>query len=222
MKLILCASQYGGGKDTIANYLVEKLGGRWRRLGFADAVKKVFMDTFNVSWEFIEKWKRMDEIPPGFDMPIRQCLQFIGDGFRKIQNFCWIEIALRDNTLGEYITPYGKIISDGRYINEFKAIKNHEGINIIIWRKGHENNDPNPSESQIKPIVDWLVQSGLEGDITVLRTGSHHQRFDTSVEIPDAVKLFDIFIRNEGNLDELYAKVDKLIIPFVEARYGRT
>lgn len=250
MNIIGIGGQLGSGKDTLADYLAGTLNKRykcgliWQRIGFAHAVKKVFMDSFDVTWNFIEEWKRKPEAPPGFDKNIRQSLQFIGDGFRQIKSNIWIETAFRQDV--------PKVISDVRYLNEAQAIREHGGVTVLVWRSGYENNDPNPSEAQIKPTVDWFVKSGLEGDvrgkdlpgetlipapgIQVARggepmpsgyTGKWHEhgpnehwegdRLMTGVMNPS---LFDFFIRNEGDLDQLYKKVDSLIVPIIEEKYG--
>lgn len=214
MKLVGIAAQLGNGKDTFADYLAKKLNERqcndsvklWGRIGFAHAVKKVFMDSFDVSWDFVEEWKRKNEPPPGFDLPIRQCLQLIGDGFRKMKSNIWIEIGLR--------TDRNIIISDVRYLNEAAAIREKGGLNVLLWRKGWENNDSNPSEAQIKPTVDWFVKSGMEGDVRVELPGL--------VTLPCGImqpNLFDFFFRNEGDIDELYRKIDELLIPAIEGHY---
>lgn len=201
MKVIGIGAQFANGKDVVANYLAEKLNNnvlyyedKWQRIGFAHAVKKVFMDTFNVDWDFIEEWKRKDEAPPGFNINVRKGLQFIGDGFRQIKSDIWIETAFHNNT--------PKIISDVRYLNEARAIRKHGGMTVLLWRKNYENNDPNPSESQIKPVIDYMVRSGHEGSMK-------------SLDAPEDVKLFDFFIRNEGTIDDLYRKVDAMLLPEV-------
>jgi hypothetical protein len=215
MQVIGVAGQLAQGKDQLADYLAKRLNERqhndhvklWNRIGFAHAVKKVFMDTFDVSWDFIEEWKRKSEPPPGFDLPIRQCLQFIGDGFRKMKSNIWIEVGLR--------TDKNIIISDVRYMNEAKAIREKGGLTVLMWRKGWENEDPNPSESQIKPTVDWFVQSGMEGDVRVELPGE--TPCAAGVSNPG---LFDFFFRNEGTIEDLYRKVDEILVPAIEEHYG--
>jgi hypothetical protein len=226
MKVIGCAGQCANGKDELANYLAKKLNDNivykedlWQRLGFAHAVKKVFMDSFGVTWDFIEEWKRKNEPPPGFDQNIRKCLQGIGDGFRKMKSNIWIEIALKEER--------NIIISDVRYLNEARAIRDKGGLNILVWRKGFENNDPNLSESQIKPTVDWFVKSGLEGDVRGHNLPGYSEEIYTSYSDfgdeswPVGVmqpNLFDFFIRNEGTLGDLHKKADKLI-SFIEEHF---
>jgi len=225
MKVIGIGGQLGSGKDTFADYLAKRLNERqcgdsvrlWNRIGFAHAVKKVFMDTFDVSWDFIEEWKRKSDPPPGFDLPVRQCLQFIGDGFRKMKSNIWIEVGLR--------TDKNIIVSDVRYINEAKAIREKGGLTILMWRKGFENNDPNPSESQIKPTVDWFVRSGMEGDVRVSSVPEKIEpdfleELKTDFSAPACPGLFDFFFRNEGTVEDLYRKADEILIPAIEEHYG--
>lgn len=210
MKIISCGGQLGSGKDTVADHLANRLNcmlpeDHWKRVGFAHAVKQVFMDSFQVDWEFIEKWKRKDEVPEKFNLPIRKCLQFIGDGFRQIQSDIWIDMAFRKDE--------NKIISDVRYYNEAKAVHDHGGLNILIWRKGWENDDPNPSEAQIKTTVDWFLKEDIQGYVEDFQLPE-----ETETIKPN---LFDIFLRNDGTQDELLEKVDKLVVPFVISHFGQ-
>jgi hypothetical protein len=189
--------QLGNGKDEVANHLVSKLGSPWFRLGFADAVKHVFMESFGVTWDWIEEWKRKDEVPPSFDLTVRKGLQHIGDGFRKIQADVWIRKAMKDHA----------IISDGRYLNEAKMIKEQGGFNILLWRPGFENNDPNPSESQIRPFVDYFAKNYKEGPIS-----------DLPVINPpfDGLEYFDYFLINNGTKEDLYGKIDNGLLHYLQ------
>ena len=205
MKIIACVAQKQSGKDTLANYLLPKLQEalpehNWHRGAFANAVKDTFCDAFSVDRDFIEEWKERDDIPPGFDMPMRKSLQFIGDGFRKIRDRIWIEIAFRNEA------DKSPIISDGRYINEIKEVHERGGVNILLWRENFENDDPNPSESQIKPLVDWFVWTGREGVVKDFPITNLHP----------LAQYIDIFIRSEGTIGQLYTKADEIILPFIQ------
>jgi hypothetical protein len=218
MRIIGMAGQAGVGKDTAADYLVEKLNTAqvkvvpansrmaepipesWTRIGFANAVKKIFMDAFGVDRNFVEEWKRKDESPPGFNQNVRKSLQFIGDGFRQIRSNIWIETAFRgDKKI---------ILNDVRYINEAKAIRERSGVTVVLWRPNFENNDPNPSESQIKPIVDWCTRCE-EGVLP------KHDSFLVDYS-PDGIEFFDFFIKNDSTKESLYAKIDKILIPYLK------
>jgi len=201
--------QLASAKDSVANYLVQQFnkdavfGKSWLRIGFADALKKVFMSSFDVSLEFIEEWKRKDEVPPNFDLNIRKSLQQIGDGFRKIQSDVWIRTALRNKC--------NIILADGRYLNEAKMLKEQGGINILLWRPNFENDDPNSSESQIKPYIDYCAKNCKEGRILF--------DIDNWIEVGlSELKYFDYFLINDGRLNDLYGKMDNCLIPYIKER----
>lgn len=204
MRIIGVAGQLANGKDVLCDYLADKLNFNqkvWERTAFANAVKDVYCNSFNKTRQFIEDWKRNPEPPPGMLMNVRKGLQVIGDGFRQIQGDIWIDIALRDESRN-------LIISDSRYINEAKAIKAKGGFTLIIYRPGFLNNDPNPSESQIGDVVRWCVQNNVkEGFIPVDNR-------------PEILTYYDYFLINDGTLDDLYAKVDRQLIPIIKEFYN--
>jgi hypothetical protein len=205
MELISAHAQLASGKDTLCDYLVLQLNkkkkkGVWERSSFAGAVKKVFCDAFAVDLAFIEKWKRIDEPPPGMLMPVRKALQFIGDGFRKIKDDIWIEIALRNETKSI-------CISDGRYHNEAIATMAKGGFNILMYRPGYLNNDENPSEAQLRPLIDWCIATNQkDGPID----------FGVDLPPPPNAQYYDFFLINDGTVEELYAKIDSILIPYLD------
>ena len=207
MKIVAFAGQLASGKDVASDYLADKLNenmicGSWKRSAFASAVKKVYMDAFGVDKEFIEKWKRKSEIPDGMLMNVRKSLQFIGDGFRQIKGSIWIEIALRNEN-------QQLILSDARYINEAKAIRAKGGINIILYRDGYLNDDPNPSESQIKPLVQFCLSNFKDGPIKV------------DANSPFGLEYYDFFLRNDGSIHDMFKKIDEILIPYIKSRYSQ-
>jgi hypothetical protein len=188
------AGQMQNGKDTAADYMFEKIKSKWadvERASFADNVKRIFCETFNVDRSFVEEWKTKSEVPEGFDSPVRQGLQQIGDGFRKIQGKIWIELAFRNRVRSA-------IFSDVRYINELKKIKEVGGTTVLVWRPGHENEDPNGSEAQIKPLVDWFASQPC----------SSRQHLPP----PEGVEYVDHFLVNDGSVEDLCDKVDDIIL----------
>lgn len=205
MKIICAFGQLMNGKDVFCDYLKLKLNELdkifWERSSFADAVKKTYENAFGVDRSFIEKYKRISENPPGMDMNVRKGLQFIGDGFRKIKGDIWIEIALRDKSKNI-------ILSDGRYVNEAKKVNENNGINILIFRKGYLNDDPNPSESGLKPLIEFCEVNCEDGLIN-----------KDLPNLPEELKSFDIFIRNDNDLQNFYNKIDDIIIPLIKEIY---
>jgi hypothetical protein len=183
----------------------------WQRSAFASAVKETFQDTFGVDRNFIEQWKRDPNSPPGFLKNIRQSLQFIGDGFRQIKDGIWIEIALRDETKN-------LIISDSRYINEARAIKKKGGFMLVLYRPGFMNDDPNPSESQIKPVVQWCLNTNqVDGP---LNFDVPKESYAVAGVTEEVMSNYDLFINNDGTMDDLYAKVDNVVVPWLRDKYG--
>lgn len=218
-RVVAIGGQLANGKDVLADYLAEKLTWAmpsegmhygWQRMAFADAVKKVFMDTFGEDRDFIEKWKRNPEPPPGYLKNIRQSLQFIGDGFRTIRPEIWLETVFRQSG--------NKVISDARYLNEVEFTKKEGGVTILVWRPGHENSDPNLSEAQIKPVVDYFSAAGVEGQIWPIDISLAERKVHEGIK--KGPELFDLFIINDGSLADLYRKADNIVIPYIEAHYN--
>jgi len=209
MKIVSFSAQLGMGKDVASDYLCAKLNdignsGLWVRSAFANAVKDVYCDAFDVDRDFIEQWKRNPEPPPGMLMNVRKSLQFIGDGFRQIKGDIWIEIALRDESKQ-------MIISDSRYINEAKQAYRKNGLNVVLYRPGFLNDDPNPSEAQIRPIIEWCVKTQKEGPIVLTEENMSFA--------PEGYSFYEYFLINDGSLEDLYSKIDRLLIPYVQHKY---
>ena len=204
-QIISVAAQLQNGKTTVVDYLSSKLG--WQRAAFAHKVKGIFCDAFNVDRDFIEKWKVIKEPPPGFSKPVRQSLQFIGDGFREIMPTVWV-----DNCFNQYEPPM--CIEDGRYLNELIKVAEKGGYSVLLWRTDFENDDPNGSEAQIRPVVDYFRNLTIDG---VPFEGSTGVIKDWS-NAPHGAKNINFFLRNDGSMNDLYRKIDEMLLPDLKAR----
>lgn len=220
MKLISVFGQLMAGKDTLADELALALNQNtstfsergtftnavkdtyWERGAFANSVKDTFCSAFGVDREFIEKWKRIPEPPAGMLMPVRQALQFIGDGYRQIVPDIWIQIALRDEAKN-------LIISDGRYINEAKHVKNKGGITALVYRDGFLNNDPNPSESQLRPLLEYAKDYLSDGRIEL----------NNLKNAPEGMEYFDVFVRNDTDRSSFLKKSKSILLPIIKEKY---
>lgn len=203
MKVIGCFSQQQMGKTTIAKYVAQKLD--WKRASFAAEVKRIFCETFNVDEEFIEKWKTIPEPPPGFLMPVRQALQFIGSGFRQIDQLVWVK-----KLFGKPINEV--IVDDGRYLLTETA-RQVGGINVLVYRPGHDNDDPNDSESQIKPVLEFF-KNYQEGPVVLDCLTVSDQK-----GLPEGAEQIDFYLVNDGTKEELYQKLDNLLIPYIKEKF---
>lgn len=198
--MICIAGQMRSGKNVVGEYLCENKN--YTLASFAKPVKQIFCDAFGKNLDFVEEWKVKKEPPENFKKSIRQALQFIGDGFRQIKSDVWVEYAMRTS-------PNNACFTDGRYINELKAIKEQGGKNILLWRPGYENDDSNASESQIKVIVDWykerFFKTGEQG--RVIRSRFESWENDPH---PTGVEYVDYFLINDGGISCMYKKLDEL------------
>lgn len=204
---ILFSGQLAAGKDTAADHLHARLGPPWERAALADAVKDIYASAFGVTREFIEAWKRNPEPPPGMEMNVRKGLQFIGDGFRTIKSTCWMDIAFQRPN---------RIFSDGRYVNEARAVKRRNGYSVLVYRPGFMNDDPNQSEAQIRPVVEWCVQTGQNGPINFDVELNSYLRCGVTEDI---VANYDYFLYNSGTVEQLHASIDANLLPVVRRKF---
>ncbi len=229
-RVIGIASQAQHGKDTTADRVAAQLSDwGWTRSAFASKVKETFCETFGVDMAFVEKWKVLPDPPPGFSMTVRKALQFIGDGFRQIQPTIWLDLAFRDHK--------DKILSDVRYVNEFARVKAEGGLNVLIGRPDRLNDDPNGSEAQIRPFVEWclfylppdqkFVDLSAKKDLSTIETMADWETVSgaltyekwwlpNAITPPPGLSKFDVFIRNDGTIDDLYHVIDTQLIPFIK------
>lgn len=205
-KIICFSGQQRNGKDESADHLVTKLSG-WNRSSFAGDVKATFCDMFNVDLAFIEKWKTNPEPPPGFIMNVRDSLMFIGDGFRQIQPQIWVERCFKKS-------KYPVILSDGRYYSELRKVRELGGINVLVYRDGFLNDIKNASESELRPLIEFYIESGVDGSTAEYLNGYFN--------IPCAeIFLVDYFIRNDSDLNSLYNKINEDLVPFIQRKIAR-
>lgn len=214
-KIICFSGQQRNGKDESADHLANQLnewnrtdfgGCEWNRSSFAGDVKSTFCEMFNVNLDFIEKWKTNPEPPPGFIMNVRDSLIFIGDGFRQIQPQIWVERCFKKS-------KYPVILSDGRYFSELRKVRELDGINVLIYRDGFLNDVKNASESELKPLIEFYIDSGIDGPTS-------EYLYNRIVPLEE-IKLVDYFIRNDSDLNSLYNKIDQNLVPFIQRKIIR-
>ncbi len=222
LKIIGVAGQLQNGKDTLADYLALQLNGgykplkgsipledSWVRAAFASNVKRIFMETFNKDAAYVEKWKVRPECPPDLDMPVRKALQFIGDGFRTILGTIWLDLVFRDTRQ--------KIISDVRYINELAAVYANKGFNILIIHPDRVNDDPNGSEAQLRPLVDWALKNREIAVSNLEQVKKNYQEYSA----PEEIKYLNLIIFNDSNVYALCNKITDIVIPAIH-NFGKS
>ena len=177
----------GSGKDTVANRLVEKHG--YIRDSFAKSLKDAVSSMFNWDREMLEgnttssrHWREQPD-------------KFWSERLGKPVTPRWVlqhfgtEVMRGKMYDGIWVDScigrykgQNTVISDTRFINEIKTIRTHGGIILCVKR----GSLPTKKEMQDK--------------------GAHQSEWDWLEND------YEITINNDGSLDDLYAKVDDLII----------
>ena len=177
----------GSGKDTVSKRLEEKHG--FRRDSFAKSLKDAVSAMFNWDREMLEgngddsrQWREQpDEFwskKYGKTVTPRWVLQHFGTEVMRqhMHDAIWI-----DSCLSRY-DGEPTVISDTRFQNELKTIKEHGGEIILVKRGELPTRKQMQERGAHKSEWDWM---GWE---------------------------FDHVIDNDGTKQELFKKVDDLIV----------
>jgi len=157
------------GKDSVANILVENYG--YQRIAFADPIRDLLYATNPMLKEGyrvkglvdVYGWDRVK-----VDYPeARRLLQELGVGARKVfGDMFWVKQALRQLEVeGNFV------ITDVRYPNEAKAIREHQGSQIWrVKRSGVDAVNSHDSESAMdgEKVDQIFVNNGTLEDLKVL------------------------------------------------------
>ena len=183
----------GSGKDTVAEHLVTQHG--YTKDSFAKSLKDAVSAMFNWDREMLEgntessrHWREQPDTfwSEKFGKPVtpRWVLQHFGTEVMRgnMYDAIWV-----DSCIGRY-KGQNTVISDTRFPNEVKKIREHGGI-IILVKRGE---DP-----------EWFTNY-VEGNIEP--TGIH------SSEYAWAKEEFDYVIENNGTKEQLSAKIDELLV----------
>lgn len=133
-KLIGISGKFGVGKDTAANWIVERWP-EYQIVPFADALKRAVSIMTCTSYESQFTREGKAHVPPGYKETVGRYQQILGQlGREHFREDVWVNIALKHPA--EY-----KIIPDARHPNEADAITSAGGIVIRIVREGIVLND---------------------------------------------------------------------------------
>jgi dephospho-CoA kinase len=198
LKLIGISGKIGSGKDTIYNIIKETYtlpnGKVWQNMKFAGKLKAVaslltgipiekfedqeFKKTILGSeWGKPNKQNPLSAIEPFKDitviemMSVRDLLQKLGtEAMRNgLHENVWVNALFSDYTKDQYW-----IITDVRFPNEFKAIKEKGGIVIRVNRPSHSKHivkviNDHPSETALDGYdFDYVIEN--DGDLKKLKS----------------------------------------------------
>lgn len=204
----------GAGKDTIADYLVNIH--EFRRESFANTLKDAVAAVFG--WDRIllegrtkeaREWR--EQVDPWWaerlgipTLTPRWVLQYWGTDVLRNHFHDDIWIASLENKLRK--TRDDIVISDCRFPNEIKAIKNQGGIVIRVMR----GEDPDWMQSARNYMsgpttIGWAIaKDALD------RAGIHASEYSW------AATDFDVVVDNNSTIDNLYKQVSLLVQPKLE------
>jgi hypothetical protein len=204
----------GSGKDTIADYLTNFHG--FRRESFANSLKDAVAQVFGWDRTMLEgrtaqarEWR--EQVDPWWserlDMPNltpRWVLQYWGTEVcrRGFHDNIWI--ASLENKLRN--SKDNIVISDCRFPNEIKSIKEADGI-VIRVKRG--------------PEPDWYQ------DAINMNAGDRNMSYAISSERMKRTKIhasetawvgtnFDYVLDNNGTIDDLFSQIQSIIDPVLD------
>jgi len=207
--LVAISGKAGSGKDTAADYLVRKK--YFTKISLADPIKRICGEIYGFSYEQLfgpsEMRSKPDERYPTSDgeyLTVRKAAQKVGtDCFRSLYEDTWVNYLLKtikqlqsnrylkyspdkgiyeDLDVFDFIGKNKNIVTaDVRFINEVDLLKKEKAYLIRIVKDS----------------------AGLNGE-----SGSHLSETEQN-SIPD--NKFDDIIENNGTLEELYEKIDKVV-----------
>ena len=200
----------GSGKDTIADYLVNFHG--FRRESFANSLKDAVAHVFGWDRTMLEgrtkqarEWR--EQVDPWWaerlNMPNltpRWILQYWGTEVcrRSFHDDIWI--ASLENKLRNSTDDI--VISDCRFPNEIKSIKDAGGI--IVWVK----------RGELPEWYDWAV-SVNKGEVQNFTWSTSKSKLEKAgVHASETAWVgtnFDAVLENDSSIDDLFAKVKDLV-----------
>jgi len=138
------------GKDTVGMLLDQLVPDGAMTFAFATPMKRIVDSLFNATDAQLYGPSAMRELPlEGFTRPdgspltTRYALQRLGDFGRACDPLMWVKDTFTEMNARDYSVPAGKlfVITDVRFINEAKAVKDAGGI---LWRIHRPKTDPKP------------------------------------------------------------------------------
>jgi lambda repressor-like predicted transcriptional regulator len=131
-----CTAQVG--KDTASTHLEEQYPGKFKRVAFADELKKAAMSIFDLSHEQCFGSQEIKEtVDPRYGKSPRQLLQELGVKMREIFPDIWVAKVFLETIPRLQEQGYeGFAVSDVRFPNEADWIRKYGGIVVRVTRAG--------------------------------------------------------------------------------------
>ena len=158
----------GSGKDTVADYIVEKYG--FSKIAFADPLKQAVQVMFDVDDEHMfDRVKREEPLPGWEPWTVRKLLQFVGTDLMRnqIDEDIWVKNAVSRVRKGTLM-----IISDVRFPNEIDLVRElvsdeFKTLFIKVHRPDHEDAAGGIANHASEANID-----NLKGDVDLFNDGT--------------------------------------------------
>lgn len=160
INIIMLAGKAGSGKDTLANYLIDKYS--YTRYAFADYLKKKVSYKYNIPIDKLhtQEGKRSNIEINGSVYKLRDLLIKEALDKRMDNENYWVNIVLKEIKNND-IRQNNIVISDFRYPNEYYTLNryfsNITTINII--REISENIDDKSETSLDNFLFDYIIEN---------------------------------------------------------------
>ena len=169
MKIILINGKARSGKDFASQILLKKLKNS-KKLAFADKIKTLICDIFNITLEEFNDFKNnhYDLKYNDKSLTFRELIQNFGESSKDLfgKDF-WINQIINDieSSKEDYI-----IISDFRFLIEYETLVKYFGKDKIVSLhiqdknlENFENNDTHISENNLKGFeFDYVIDNSIK------------------------------------------------------------
>tara|TARA_Y100000389_G_C17338750_1_gene452127 strand:+ start:189 stop:764 length:576 start_codon:yes stop_codon:yes gene_type:complete len=172
--IIALSGKKRSGKDTVADYLVERFG--FVKYGFADPIKEIGKIMFDFCEQQLNT-NNKEEIDKRWGITPRQFMQRFGTDYGQFvfpKHFPEIfkDINERDFWLKRFDIWYQKqnnlkiVVSDVRFLHEFEHLKKMEAYMFKIKRKDLISKDGHISENELDLLDDDNFNLIINNDST--------------------------------------------------------
>jgi len=149
--LIGLSGKSGSGKSTAAAYLVARHN--FVEVAFADRLKQVAAMMFNFNWRQLYG-DQQDEVDQVLWRTPRECLQRLGDLGRELWPEIWVAHTVKQ--VSKWLERgHAVVVSDVRFLNEAKALKQMGGVLVRLVRPGSPNPAGLPEHASELELDDW-------------------------------------------------------------------